>query len=128
MIPPRSQAYLLLAKSSMLEWTATEMSHLVKMAECQIRGKIPKGARMKESLNHRDLYGLDTLTSSRFVYIFSQLFVYIFTYLFTKFIHPQIFDITTIHVNDPYERTRIGLDFGKTTFEFPPDFVQVDWT
>ena len=70
MIPPRSQAHLLLAKSSMLEWTATEMSHLVKMAECQIRGKIPKGARMKESLNHRDLYGLDTLTSSRFVYIF----------------------------------------------------------
>ena len=54
----------------MLEWTATEMSHLVKMAECQIRGKIPKGARMKESLNHRDLYGLDTLTSSRFVYTF----------------------------------------------------------
>ena len=67
LIPPRSQAHLLITKSSMLEWTASEMSQLVKNAESQIRGKIPKGARMKESLNHRDLYGIDTLTSSRFL-------------------------------------------------------------
>ena len=114
MIPPRSQAHLLLAKSSMLEWTATEMSHLVKMAECQIRGKIPKGARMKESLNHRDLYGLDTLTSSRFVYTFVSCLFTFFCNLFIYFFI-QIFNITAIHVDNAYERTGIGFDFGKTT-------------
>ena len=82
LIPPQSQARLLLAKSAVLEWTASELAEIVKSAEVQIRGKIPKGARMKESLNHRDLYGLDTLTSSRLAYIFSAvcLHFYIFVY------------------------------------------------
>ena len=63
--PPKIQARLLIAKSSVLEWTAKELSKIVKNAEIQIRGKIPKGARMKESLNHRDLHGVGTLTTSR---------------------------------------------------------------
>ena len=67
LIPPQSQARLLLAKSAVLEWTASELAQIVKSAEVQIRGKIPKGARMKESLNHRDLHGIGTLTSSRFL-------------------------------------------------------------
>ena len=65
--PPKSQARLLIAKSQLLEWSAGELSKIVKNAEIQIRGKIPKGARMKESLNHRDLHGVGTLTSSRFL-------------------------------------------------------------
>ena len=56
-----------MAKSAVLEWTASELATIVKSAEVQIRGKIPKGARMKESLNHRDLHGIGTLTSSRFL-------------------------------------------------------------
>ena len=67
LIPPQSKSRLLLAKSAVLEWTASELATIVKSAEVQIRGKIPKGARMKESLNHRDLHGIGTLTSSRFL-------------------------------------------------------------
>lgn len=67
LIPPHAQAHLLLAQSAMLEWTAQELSKMVKSAELAIRGKIPKGARMKESINHRDLHGVGTLTSSRFL-------------------------------------------------------------
>lgn len=33
----------------------------------QIRCKIPRSARMKESLNHRDLHGIGTLPYSRFL-------------------------------------------------------------
>ena len=65
LIPPQSQSQLLLSKAEVLEWTASELTETVKKAEIQIR--IPKGARMKESLNHRDLHGLATLTSSRFL-------------------------------------------------------------
>ena len=56
---------------------------------------------MKESLNHRDLYGLDTLTSSRFVYIFYQLFVYTVKYLFTlipRFL-TSLLSMLTTHMN-----------------------------
>ncbi len=67
LIPQKLQARLLLSKASLLEWTASELASIVKIAEIQIRGKIPKGARMKESLNHRDLHGVGTLTSSRFL-------------------------------------------------------------
>ena len=65
--PPRVQALLLMSKAGLLEWTAQELASIVKDAETQLRGKIPKGARMKESLNHRDLHGVGTLSSSRFL-------------------------------------------------------------
>ena len=43
------------------------MRRLVLGAESQLRGRIPRGARMKESINHRDQHGVGTLTSSRFL-------------------------------------------------------------
>ena len=58
LIPPYNRARILLAYSSVLEWTAEELQRLVRAAERQIRCRIPKGARMKESLNHRDLHGV----------------------------------------------------------------------
>ena len=67
LIPPYNRARILLAYSSVLEWTAEELQRLVRAAERQIRCRIPKGARMKESLNHRDLHGIGTLASSRFL-------------------------------------------------------------
>ncbi len=69
LIPPYNRAQIVLAHSSVLEWTAEELQRLVRLAEKQIRGKIPKGARMKESLNHRDLHGIGTLASSRFLLV-----------------------------------------------------------
>ena len=39
----------------------------MRAAGREIRCRIPKGARMKESLNHRDLHGIGTLSSSRFL-------------------------------------------------------------
>ena len=56
-----------MARASLLEWAVSEFSGLVRQAEDQIREKIPKGARMKESLNHRDLHGVATLPYSRFM-------------------------------------------------------------
>ena len=68
LIPCYNRARILLAYSSVLEWVAEELQRLVRAAERQIRCRIPKGAmRMKESLNHRDLHGIGTLASSRFL-------------------------------------------------------------
>ena len=67
LVPPYNRAQVILARAALLEWAATEFSKLVKQAEEQIREKIPKGARMKESLNHRDLHGVGTLQYSRFM-------------------------------------------------------------
>ena len=68
LIPSYNRARILLAYSSVLEWVAGELQRLVRAAERQIRCRIPKGAmRMKESLNHRDLHGIGTLASSRFL-------------------------------------------------------------
>ena len=67
-----------MARAGLLEWAAGEFRRLVRAAEDQIRDKIPKGAKMKESLNHRDLHGVGTLSYSRyfekdiFVFAYSQ--------------------------------------------------------
>ena len=65
--PPYNRAQVILARAALLEWAAGEFSRMVRLAEDQIREKIPKGARMKESLNHRDLHGVGTLQYSRFM-------------------------------------------------------------
>ena len=70
LVPAYERANILLAKSSILEWIADEFCRMVKHAEEQMKNKIPKGARMKESLNHRDLYGIGTLSTSRFLLSF----------------------------------------------------------
>ena len=70
LVPAYERVHILLAKSSILEWIADEFCRIVKHAEEQMRDKIPKGARMKESLNHRDLYGIGTLPTSRFLLSF----------------------------------------------------------
>ena len=70
LVPAYDRASVLLAKSSVLEWIADEFCRIVKNAEGQMRNKIPKGARMKESLNHRDLYGIGTLPTTRFLLSF----------------------------------------------------------
>ena len=67
LVPPYSRAQIILAKSAVIEWAADEFSRLVRCADDQILEKIPKGARMKESLNHRDLHGVGTLSYSRFL-------------------------------------------------------------
>ncbi len=67
LIPPFYRAEIVLANSFILEWSAKELRRLVRRAERQIRSKIPRGARMKESLNHRDLHGVGTLPFSRFL-------------------------------------------------------------
>ena len=67
MIPPYEKVQILQDYSNILNWTLSELRDLVHKAEAQMRGKIPRGARMKESLNHRDQNGIGTLTSSRFI-------------------------------------------------------------
>ncbi len=67
LIPPFYRAEIVLANSFILEWSARELRSLVHRGEAQIRHKIPRGARMKESLNHRDLHGVGTLPFSRFL-------------------------------------------------------------
>ena len=76
--PPYLRVQVILARAGLLEWAAGEFRRLVRAAEDQIRDKIPKGAKMKESLNHRDLHGVGTLSYSRyfekdiFVFAYSQ--------------------------------------------------------
>jgi len=69
MIPPYEKVNLLLQYSKILEWSLAELRSLVHAAEAQMRGKIPRGTRMKESLNHRDQHGIGTASavSSRFM-------------------------------------------------------------
>ena len=66
--PPYLRVQVILARAGLLEWAAGEFRRLVRAAEDQIRDKIPKGAKMKESLNHRDLHGVGTLSYSRYVH------------------------------------------------------------
>ena len=65
LIPPFNRVQILLARSAILEWTVDELRNLVQISERELRDKIPKGARMKESLNHRDLHGIGSFVSSR---------------------------------------------------------------
>ena len=67
MLPSYEKAQLTLAFSRIIEWSLQELRRLVVSAESQIKGKIPRGARMKESLNHRDQNGVGSLASSRFL-------------------------------------------------------------
>ena len=67
MIPPYQKVQILTEYAKILNWTLSELRELVHGAEAQMRGKIPRGARMKESLNHRDQSGIGTLASSRFI-------------------------------------------------------------
>ena len=67
MLPSYDKAQLTLAYSAIIDWSMSELRRLVTSAEHQMRGKIPRGARMKESLNHRDQNGVGTLTSSRYI-------------------------------------------------------------
>ena len=67
MLPSYDKAQLTLATSKILDWSLEELRRLVVSAESQIKGKIPRGARMKESLNHRDQNGVGSLASSRFL-------------------------------------------------------------
>ena len=67
MLPSYDKAQLTLSYSKIIEWSLSELRKLIFAAESQIRGKIPRGARMKESLNHRDQNGVGTLTCSRFL-------------------------------------------------------------
>ena len=67
MLPPYDKTRLTLAHSRVLEWSTEELRLLVHGAEAAMRGKIPRGARMKESLNHRDQNGVGSLACSRFL-------------------------------------------------------------
>lgn len=67
LIPPYNRAEILLARSSILEWTLDELRSLTQAADRDLRGKTPKGARMKESLNLRDLHGIGSFMSSRLI-------------------------------------------------------------
>ena len=67
MLPSYDKAQLTLAFSKIIDWSLQELRRLVVSAECQMKGKIPRGARMKESLNHRDQNGVGSLASSRFL-------------------------------------------------------------
>ncbi|CAB4065719.1 HERC2 [Lepeophtheirus salmonis] len=60
-------AQIILEYSNTLEWIAKELNRLVAEATVKIGSRIPKGARMKESINHRDQHGIGTLSSSRFL-------------------------------------------------------------
>ncbi|QQP57480.1 Uncharacterized protein FKW44_002489, partial [Caligus rogercresseyi] len=66
-IPPYNRAEILVEHSKTLEWTARELNRLVSEASSKIGSRIPKGVRMKESINHRDQHGIATLSSSRFL-------------------------------------------------------------
>ena len=67
MLPPYDKTCLTLAYSRVLDWSTEELRTLVHGAEAAMRGKIPRGARMKESLNHRDQNGVGSLPCSRFL-------------------------------------------------------------
>ena len=67
MLPSYDKAALTISYSRIIEWSLAELRQLVLAAEAGMRGKIPRGARMKESLNHRDQHGVATLASSRFL-------------------------------------------------------------
>ena len=58
MLPPYDKACLTLKYSKVLDWNMEELRRLVHGAEASMRGKIPRGARMKESLNHSDQNGV----------------------------------------------------------------------
>ncbi|XP_040568701.2 LOW QUALITY PROTEIN: E3 ubiquitin-protein ligase HERC2-like [Lepeophtheirus salmonis] len=66
-IPAYNRAQIILEYSNTLEWIAKELNRLVAEATVKIGSRIPKGARMKESINHRDQHGIGTLSSSRFL-------------------------------------------------------------
>ena len=65
MLPCYDKAQLSLAYSGIIDWSLAELRRLVTSAESSMRGKIPRGARMKESLNHRDQHGVASLSCSR---------------------------------------------------------------
>ena len=67
MLPPYDKTCLTLAFGRLLDWSSEELRSLVHGAEAAMRGKIPRGARMKESLNHRDQNGVGSLACSRFL-------------------------------------------------------------
>ena len=67
MIPPYDKVQLTQANSRLIEWCLAELRRTAHEAETLMRGKIPRGARMKESLNHRDQNGVGTLACSRFL-------------------------------------------------------------
>lgn len=67
LIPPSLKAEILIANANVLDWSAHSLALLVRKADSQVRGKAPKVARMKESLNHRDLQSSRTLPYARFL-------------------------------------------------------------
>ncbi len=67
MIPPYEKVQLLLTNGRLIEWCLAELKRTAHEAEAQMRGKIPRGARMKETLNHRDQNGVGTMACSRFL-------------------------------------------------------------
>ena len=68
LLPPYDKASLQLAYSRVLDWSMAELRRLVGGAELQVRGRIPRGARMKESVNCRDQAGVGSLQpDSRFL-------------------------------------------------------------
>ena len=69
LIPAYNRARIVLAHSSILEWTTAELQRLVRAAAAEMDGRIPRGARAKESANQRDLRGVATLPCTRFLLV-----------------------------------------------------------
>lgn len=54
-----------MAYGEIIEWTVDGLRLLVQKCDRELHEKLPRNSKMKESLNHRDFYGIGSLTSSR---------------------------------------------------------------